>query len=94
MKVIPEKTVQDIWTPILYANLFQLRNYIEAHVTEIKQLQDARKGTAPFIGNILKEVMEISGSLLYSLTNYNTNDTVKSCITWLIITPTIRFTPV
>ena len=57
MKVIPEKTVQDIWTPILYAHLFQLRNYIEAHVTEIKQLQDARKGTAPFVAKSVKEVM-------------------------------------
>jgi hypothetical protein len=40
----------------LYANLFQLRNYIEAHVTEIKQLQDVRKGTAPFVSKMLKSL--------------------------------------
>jgi hypothetical protein len=54
---------------------------------KIKQLQDARKGTAPFVGKILKEVMGISSAhirnisdfksltVLYSLTNHNTNDT-------------------
>ena len=70
MKVIPEKPVQDIWTPILYAHLFQLRNYIEAHVTEIKQLQDARKGTAPIVGKILKEVMGIWSAHIRNISDF------------------------
>jgi hypothetical protein len=46
----------------LYAYLFQVSNYVETHMTEIKQLQDARKGTAPFVGKMLKEVMMISSA--------------------------------
>ena len=54
----------------MYANLFQLRNYVEAHVTEIKQLRDARKGTAPFVGKLLKEVMGISSAHTRNISDF------------------------
>jgi hypothetical protein len=39
-------------------------------VTEIKQLQDARKGTAPFVGQILKEVMGISSAHIRNISDF------------------------
>lgn len=46
-------------------------------MTEIKQLHDARKGTAPFVGKMLKEVMGISSVHIRNIADFKSFSNVQ-----------------
>lgn len=51
-------------------SMFQVTKYAEKHIAEVKQLKDARKGTAPDVAITLKEVKYMS-LFIISAKSYN-----------------------